>query len=1244
MKVRGFTPAQQAIRRASLPRPTLNADLPVLAARDEILAAIRQHPVVIISGETGSGKTTQLPQLCLWLERGISGVIGCTQPRRVAARSVAQRLAQELGCPLGDQVGYQVRFHDHVSERSLIKVMTEGILLAEISSDPELRRYDTLILDEVHERSLNMDFLLGYLKSLLPRRPDLKIVLTSATLDTERLSAHFGHAPLIEVSGRTWPVEIRWRPITADHLDDETDEDLETQALIHAVDELTQLPPGDILVFLPGEREIRRAADALRQHHPDHTEILPLFARQSFAEQERVFQPALGRRIILSTNVAETSLTVPGVRYVIDTGLARISRYSLRTKVTQLRVEPISQAAARQRAGRCGRLSSGVCIRLYSEVDHASRPSFTQPEILRSSLASVILRLSQLNIGGLDTLPLLDRPGTRAIEEGYRQLQTLDAMDEQRQLTRLGHDIAPLPLDPRLGRMVLAAREKGCLHEILILVAAMSVQDPRERPFQDRQKADMHHRQWLRDGSEFLALLEIWATLQETLIHKKSRQLASFCRQHYLSTRRVREWRDVLGQLKGWVSERGWLVNTQPAPKEQIHRALLTGLLDQIGQWDREAQNYLGPRGIRFWLAGSSKNKERPRWIMAGEMAETDRIQARLSAPIQPEWIEEAAHNLLQRSYGDPYWDESGEQINAYEKVSLFGLTLVARRPVRYGPINPEEAHLLFIRHGLVANKLRDPPNFIVQNQSSIESILELEHKRRRQGFLIDDDDLVAFYADRLPSDVWSSQRLKRWLHTRPLTNPDPLLMTAEFLMRHRLDDVPVTLYPDHLEWKDQSWPLSYRFEPGHPLDGVTLTLPREALPLIEQLPLDWLVPGLIRDKLTACFKALPSPQRRALVPLPASVTAFLERHGPSQGALFPQLDNFVRQRTGHPVPTDLTDQLPPHLIMRLVLLDEHGEEWQSGRNLAALRQAWSNLLQQDDVTLSSPDWVTPNLTQWSFGDWPHPTQLSRGTLHILVYPALIDRGDKVDLLALDSAEEARTASHAGLRRLARLGLRSQLSKGPNTLPGLLELLTLCQSQWSGMSAQILFERLVDLMLHAWHPDAAPLPLHQADYQQRLQSLKAQWRDKLSQQIMLVQHILSKQREIQERTKRLESQRDIQTHLRHIHAHLHRLVEEALDTALPYENRRHIPRYLQSLLLRLDKLLRDPVTDTRKFGDWLRLQQRWQSTLQQKPSHPALLEFRWMLEEWHVALFAQSLPTAYPVSLQRLEKFWHQHF
>lgn len=1246
MKFTPFSPALLAQRLATRPQPKLDADLPVLAAQDDILQAIRQHAVVIISGETGSGKTTQLPQLCLLLDRGLSAMIACTQPRRVAARSVAQRLAQELGCQLGNQVGYQVRFHDQVSERTLIKVMTEGILLAEIASDPELRRYDTIILDEVHERSLNMDFLLGYLKRLLPQRPDLKLVLTSATLEAERLAQHFNQAPIITVSGRTWPVEIRWRPITSREEREEPDEDRDTTTLLKAVDELIALPgQGDILVFLPGERDIRRMAEALRKHPPPHTEILALYARQSVAEQERVFHLAPERRIVLATNVAETSLTVPGVRYVIDTGLARLNRYSLRTKLTQLRIEKISQAAARQRAGRCGRVAAGVCIRLYSEQDYAGRLPFTPPEILRTSLASVILRLTMLNLGSLDELPLLDKPSLRAIEDGYRLLHALGAVDDQRGLTPLGHDLAPLPLDPRLGRMVLAARDKGCLQEILILVAALSIQDPRERPFQERKKAEAHHASLVREGSEFLALLDIWSALQETMRHKKSnRQLATHCRQQFLSLRRVREWRDVHGQLCVWIAERGWIVNATPALPETLHRALLEGLLDQIGQWDREAHQYLGPRGIRFTVAGGTRNpKQRPRWIMAGEIAETERIQARLIAPILPEWVESAALHQVQRSYGDPHWDADGEQINAYETVTFYGLTLVSRRQVRYGPIAPHEARHLFIHHGLVAGELRQPPDFVHQNQQLIDEALDLEHKRRRQGFLIDEADLVAFYEDQFPPDVWSAQRLQRWLATRQPQSPDPLRMTKVFLLRHRVADVPITLYPDHWPWADHDWPLSYRFEPGHALDGVTLTLPREALPLFDQAPIDWLVAGLIREKITACFKLLPASQRRKLVPLPEAVTAFLERHTPSQGPFFSQLNVFVQQRTGQSPPPDLAQQLPDYLAMRLVLTDDQGHEWLSSRNFSLLRQRWSVALQQAEVTVTTPDWVRTGLTQWDFERWPEPQSITRSGITLTVYPALLARKAGVDMIALESFEEAVALSHEGVRRLARLGLATLLSKGANAVPGLLPLLPHFQRVQTEANAADLFERLVEIHLRQWLPDDAPLPQCQAEFQRQLQSLKAQWRDALIQHIALWRSLLQQHHDIGERLHQLERQKDLQSTLAFVNRHRQQLLEQALNPVLAHPQRQQIPRYLQAIMLRLEKLPRDPSTDARKFSDWQTLQRRWQQTLSQRGTNRALEQFGWLLEELHCALFAQSLPIPHPVSRQRLEKFWQSH-
>jgi ATP-dependent helicase HrpA len=1226
----------------------LASDLPVLAAREEILSAVSRHPVTIVCGETGSGKTTQLPQLCLLLERGVEGLIGCTQPRRVAARSVAQRLAQELGTRLGEAVGYQVRFHDQVSDRSFIKVMTEGILLAEIAHDPELRRYDTLILDEVHERSLNMDFLMGYLKCLLPRRPELKVVLTSATLEAERLSTHFGQAPVIEVSGRTWPVEIRWRPIEAPTEEETDDEDRALQALLNAVDELGDLHArGDILIFLPGERDIRKTAEALRKHHPPHTEILPLYARQSQAEQDRVFQAGTGRRIVLSTNVAETSLTVPGIHFVIDTGLARVNRYSLRTKVTQLRVEKISQAAARQRAGRCGRVAAGICIRLYGEVDFAARPPFTTPEILRTSLASVILRLAHLGLGSLDTLPLLDSPTPRAIEEGYRLLHELGAMDETRILTQLGRELAPLPLDPRLGRMVLAARDLGCLREILVLVAALSVQDPRMRPSDDRSRADAHHAQFLQTGSEFQALLQIWDKVQEAFRHRKSgRQLVHFCQRNYLSPARVREWRELHGQLAGLMAERQWLPNESPAPPESIHRALLGGLLGQIGQWDREAQNYLGPRGIRFRITSGGRGKERPRWVMAAELAETEGIQARLVAPLQPEWIEVAAGPLVQRSYGDPYWDPQGEQVNAYEKVTLYGLTLVARRPVRYGPIAPHEARRVFIQHGLVAGELKKPPPFLVHNLATMAEVLALEHKGRRQGVLIPEEDLCAFYEDCLPLEVWSAQRLNHWLRERTPGNPDPLLMTREFLMRHAAGDITEIQFPDHFSWGGQDWPLTYRFEPGHPLDGVTLTLPLPVLSLMDNAPLDWLVPGLIREKITYLLKKLPGTLRRALVPLPPTVTAFLERHGPVRGALLPQLSHFVRQRSGQAVSPEDWPSPPEHLKMRLLLTDEAGQEIASGRDLDLLRAQWNNPLLRTLSSEKEPDWVRKGLTRWDFEELSGPRTLVRAGIVLTVYPGLVDRGQTVDLVAFDDQGEALAGTREGIRRLAHLSLAPLRLKGSNTLPDLLPLLpefARLAKNGDPVTADTLFDLLLQQVLRQWLPDEGVPPHTRTEFQHRLQTLKGSLGQSLKTQVALFHDIFTRHRNVVQRLAQLSRQPDLAGPLNELEHRRQCLMNFTTLRTTPPAKLANFPRYLHAMEIRLEKLPRDLAGDIRKNTDLMRLERRWADTLRRRGPSPALEEFRWLLEELHCALFAQSLKTPHPVSVPRLEKFWENH-
>ncbi len=881
-------------RAANKPAITLPPELPVAQRAEEIAAAIRAHPVVIVSGETGSGKTTQLPKICLMAGRGERGLIGHTQPRRIAARAVASRIAEELHTPLGEAVGFKVRFTDQTRPDAYVKLMTDGILLAETQRDRQLAAYDTIIVDEAHERSLNIDFLLGYLKTLLGRRPDLKVIITSATLDAERFAAHFGSAgrpaPVIEVSGRVYPVEVRYRPLGGGDEEADDEEALE-EAIVGAAEDLWREAPGDILVFLPGEREIRETGELLqralaRRPYAHAVEILPLYARLSVGEQQRVFAPSQGRRVVLATNVAETSLTVPGVRYVIDTGLARIKRYSLRNKTTLLQIEKISQAAANQRAGRCGRVADGVCVRLYDEADFAARPRFTDPEILRSSLASVILRMAALDLAEPERFPFVEPPGARAIADGYQLLQELDAVDEGRRLTERGRELARLPLDPRIGRIVQAARERGCLAEALVIASALAVPDPRERPLAHAQAADQAHRKFRDERSDFLSLIALWEFFDEALAQKLShRRLVDRCRAEFVSYLRLREWRDVRAQLASELAEAGFAVpdalpeSIDAARYAAIHKALLSGLSGNIGTRTEDGEPYQGARGVRFLLhPGSGLAKKPPKWVLAAELTETSRLYARCAAKIEPEWIEEVAGARVTRDYFEPHWDAKRGEVVASERVSLYGLTLVPRRPVSFGAIDPAAARDVFIREALVTGALATRGAFLAHNQALIAGVAELEHKARRQDVLVDDDALAAFYAERVPAGVHSLATFERWRADAEKQQPALLHMSREALMRHAAAQVTETLFPETLAMAGATLPLKYRFSPGHPLDGLTLTVPLALLNQLDDARLSWLVPGMVREKVTVCLKALPKAWRERLVPVADAVTDFLDR------------------------------------------------------------------------------------------------------------------------------------------------------------------------------------------------------------------------------------------------------------------------------------------------------------------------------------------------------------------------------
>ena len=1233
-------------RLANLPRPTYPDDLPVVARREEIARAIAANQVVIVCGETGSGKTTQLPKICLELKRGVAGMIGHTQPRRIAARTVASRIAAELKSELGRAVGYKVRFTDKVSTDTYVKVMTDGILLAETQRDRMLRAYDTLIIDEAHERSLNIDFLLGYLKRLLPQRPDLKIIVTSATIDAERFAQHFAHmdkpAPVIEVTGRLYPVEMRYRPQEVD----EDEEEEPGQALADAVDELAREPGGgDILIFLPGEREIREAAEVLRKHHPQGAEILPLYARLSFEDQERVFKPSGAQRVVLATNVAETSLTVPGIRYVIDTGLARVNRYSYRNKVEQLQIEKISRASANQRAGRCGRVAAGVCLRLYAEDDYNTRPEFTEPEILRSSLASVILRMKALKIGNVEDFPFLEAPAPRMIADGYQLLAELGAVDELNDLTPVGRELARFPIDPRIARIVLAAREQHCVTEILIIAAALEIQDPRDRPFERADAADQAHARFNDERSDFLAFLKLWDYFSDALKHKKSnRRLTEELHAAFLSPRRMREWRDVHNQLHTLAAEMHLPMNEKPATYEQVHRALLAGLLGNVGFKSDEGDGYIGARGTKFAIfPGSGLRKAKPKWVVAAELTETARLYARCAAKVEPEWIEAAAAHLVKRHYFDPQWDRQRAMVNAYERVTLYGLTLVSRRRIHYGPINPVEARDVFIRAGLAADAYETKAPFYAHNRQLIREIRELEHKARRPDVLVDEAAIVAFYDALIPAGIYNGAAFEQWRRDAESTNPTLLCMTREYLMRHAAADISEAQFPDRMTVNGVDLKLTYRFEPTHALDGVTLTVPLHLLNQLEAALFDRLVPGLIREKVAFCFKALPKAFRRHLVPVPESVTAFLEQDsgsGTDDSALTAALAKFTQRRAGTPVSADVWDdaKVPSHLMMNYRVIDDAGRELAMGRDLDALK---AQLGQAAQLTFakSEPGIERDDVRTWDFGDLPGEISFTRNGRKLTGYPALVDDGDSVAIRLFDTRGAADASMRVGICRMLRIELKEQMKQLDKSLPGFtqaaLQLRTI-----SG--ADELKEDLVTAICDRAFIGDDELPRTQKEYdaqKQRARTRLPAVRDAACRMFASIAD------EYHKATLRLGSVPSALNRVAaDVRSQLQRLVYKGFFSATPWEQLQHLPRYLKATAIRLDKFAANAERDAKHAASiaelWKLSQERSDKLRKAGAADARLDDFRWQLEELRVSLFAQELKTPYPVSVKRLQKIW----
>ncbi len=1324
-----------AARRAALPVPDFPPELPVSARRDEIAAALAAHQVIIVCGETGSGKTTQLPKIALTLGRGVAGLIGHTQPRRLAARATASRIAQELKSPLGEVVGYKIRFTDKTSARSHIKLMTDGILLAETQTDPLLAAYDTLIIDEAHERSLNIDFLLGYLKTLLPRRPDLKVVVTSATLDAERFARHFADAagrpaPVIEVSGRLYPIEMRYRPVEREDVEAETAKSDKSRsrdlmdALVDAVDEAQRCGPGDVLVFLPGEREIREASEALRKaHHLPGTEILPLFARQSAQEQARVFSPSSGRRVVLSTNVAETSLTVPGVRYVVDTGLARIKRYSPRNKVEQLQVEKIAQSAAQQRAGRCGRVMDGICFRLYDEGDFSRRQSHTDPEILRSSLAGVILRMKALKLGTVEDFPFIDAPGSRLIGDGYALLAELGAVseDDERRLTPIGHELAKLPLDPRIGRMILAARDRGALAELLVITAALSVQDPRERPQDSPGAADQAHAKF-RGGeqdqkSEFLWYWHLWKAWDEVQRHESSSKQKAWCKKHFLNYMRMREWRDVFSQLHTLCAEHGWKENAQPANYEAIQKALLAGLLGNIGckvdDGDHatkgpQAGSYLGARGIKFWPhPGSSLAKKAGKWIMAAEQVETSRLFGRCIARIEPEWVEEVGGHLVKRQVFEPHWSKSSGAVRAWERGTLYGLVIYPRRGVAYRDIDPALCRELFIREGLVQGEIAEGPAramaFLAHNQRLVADIERLEHKSRRPDVLVDEALIEAFYDSKLPADVCDVAGLEAWRKQAEKAEPKLLHLSREQLMRHEAEGVTTDRFPPALEVLGQKLKLTYLHQPGEADDGVTLAVPLAMLNQIPGCRCEWLVPGLLEEKVAALMRTVPQKHRHRLQPVAESAAMFMAAFEAGEfdtdEPLLKMLQRFVEARVQLKLPLESfrPENLKPHCFMNFRVIDEHGRVMGQSRNLMELRARFREQVaarfsaakiggalagalaatgaQAAAVSVGRADprqrgggdragaqsaaarhgvsvgkrggedaaaaeevraQALSGFTNWSFGTLPELLEIRVAGREVIGFPALHDDGESVSLRPYDTPEEAARVHRCGLTRLFALSLKDQV-RAIERLPGLRELAL--QYMSFGTEAE-LKARLVEATLTRCCL-LEPLPTDADAFARRCAEARARVSLVAQEFMRLVGPVLA---ELSALHKRLSGLKAFPEVVADIQAQLAALLPTDFLIALPWERLANFPRYLKAASIRLDKLRNNPARDAQSMGEWKALAQTWErerlARRRAGVEDPALEEFRWLLEELRVGLFAQELKTPMPVSVKRLQKIW----
>jgi ATP-dependent helicase HrpA len=1228
-------------RKAALPRITYPADLPVSQRKDDILAAIRDHQVVIVAGETGSGKTTQLPKICLELGRGLRGMIGHTQPRRLAARTVSERIAEELDVPVGGAVGYQVRFTDHVGDNTFVKVMTDGILLAEIQRDRLLRRYDTLIIDEAHERSLNVDFILGYLKRLLPRRPDLKVVITSATIDPERFSRHFGDAPIIEVSGRTYPVEVRYRPIQPEGDDDVDPDRDQTQAILDAVDELSAEGPGDILVFLSGEREIRDTAEALGKQDLRHTEITPLYARLSAAEQHRVFQPHPGRRIVLATNVAETSLTVPGIRYVIDPGTARISRYSHRLKVQRLPIEAISQASANQRKGRCGRVAEGICIRLYSEQDFLTRPEFTDPEILRTNLASVILQMAAAGLGEVADFPFLDPPDKRSVTAGVQLLEELGALrpKDAEPLTALGRKLVTLPVDPRLGRMVLEADRNDCVREVMVIAAALSIQDPRERPTDAQQAADERHARFRDPSSDFLSYLNLWRYLREKQRELSGNQFRRMCRAEFLNYLRVREWQDIYSQLRQLTRTLGITLNDQNAPEDRIHKSLLAGLLSHLGLKDGDKREYLGARNARFAIfPGSALFKKPPRWVMAAELVETSRLWARVVAQVEPAWAESLAGHLVKRTYSEPHWEKKQGAVMAFEKVTLYGVPIVANRKVNYGRIDPVVSRELFIRHALVEGDWETHHAFFAANRELLDEVEDLEHRARRRDILVDDETLFDFYDGRIPADVVSGRHFDSWWKKARRDDPELLTFSTDMLINEGAGRVSAVDYPDTWVYDGLRLPLTYQFEPGNEADGVTVDVPLAALAGLSPDPFEWQVPGLREELVTQLIRGLPKAWRVNFVPAPDYARAVVDRTGPADGALLPALEEQLLRMTGVTVPRDAwqVGRLPEHLRMTFRVRDAGGNPLATGKELRALQDQLKP--KTHEIIASAAAGVErQGLTSWDLGELPRVFEHRQPDgLTVRAYPALHDDGGSVSVRVFETEAEQAHAMWRGTRRLLLLTTASPV---PNVQSHLTNQAKLALTDNPHRNVADLLDDCIRCAADKLMADAGGPAWDAAGFAALRDRVRTGLADTTLGTVIAVQRILTLARAVRRRLSGTSNPVMIPA-LTDVRAQLDGLVYRGFVTDTGWQGLAEIPRYLQAMEKRLDRLPANAQRDRQLTEQVAYVTDEYRATLDRLPAaiaeSDAARRIRWMIEELRVSFFAQALGTPHPVSEKRI--------